>query len=44
MSERTAQLYMRCAKSRETIEKQIRNGVADLSLNERQRCSPFRPI
>ena len=34
MSERTAQLYMRCAKSRETIEKQIRNGVADLSLNE----------
>ena len=34
MSERTTQLYMRCAKSRETIEKQIRNGVADLSLNE----------
>jgi hypothetical protein len=34
MSERTAQLYMRVAKNREEIEKQIRNGVADLSLNE----------
>jgi hypothetical protein len=34
ISERTAQLYMRCAKNRETIEDQIRNGVADLSLNE----------
>jgi hypothetical protein len=34
MSERTAQLYMRCAKNRTAIEEQIRNGVADLSLNE----------
>jgi hypothetical protein len=34
ISERTAQLYMRCAKNREAIEDQIRNGVADLSLNE----------
>ena len=35
MSERTAQLYMRCGvRSCETIEKQIGNGVADLSLNE----------
>jgi hypothetical protein len=34
ISERTAQLYMRTAKNREEIEKQIRNGVADLSLNE----------
>lgn len=34
MSERTAQLYMRCAKNRETIEAQIRSGVADLTLNE----------
>jgi hypothetical protein len=34
ISERTAQLYMRCAKNREAIEGQIRNGVADLSLNE----------
>src|SRR5262249_5037345 len=34
ISERTAQLYMRCAKNREAIEAQIRNGVADLSLNE----------
>ncbi len=34
MSERTAQLYMRCAKNRGAIEGQIRNGVADLSLNE----------
>jgi Protein of unknown function (DUF3102) len=34
MSERSAQLYMRLAKNREAIEEQIRNGVADLSLNE----------
>src|ERR1700730_11575687 len=34
MSERTAQLYIRIAKSRATIEAQIRNGVADLSLNQ----------
>jgi Protein of unknown function (DUF3102) len=34
LSERTAQLYMRTAKHRATIEDQIRNGVADLSLNE----------
>jgi hypothetical protein len=34
ISERTAQLYMRCAKNRTVIENQIRNGVADLSLNE----------
>lgn len=34
ISERTAQLYMRCAKNRTAIEEQIRNGVADLSLNE----------
>jgi hypothetical protein len=34
ISERTAQLYMRVAKSRTEIEDQIRNGVADLSLNE----------
>jgi Protein of unknown function (DUF3102) len=34
MSERTAQLYMRLAKNRTAIEEQIRNGVADLSLNE----------
>jgi hypothetical protein len=34
ISERTAQLYMRCAKNRGTIEDQIRNGIADLSLNE----------
>jgi len=34
ISERTAQLYMRTAKNRTTIEEQIRNGVADLSLNE----------
>jgi len=34
ISERTAQLYMRVAKNREEVEKQIRNGVADLSLNE----------
>src|SRR5262249_4544995 len=34
ISERTAQLYMHCAKNREAIEDQIRNGVADLSLNE----------
>jgi hypothetical protein len=34
ISERTAQLYMRCAKNRTAIETQIRNGVADLSLNE----------
>jgi Protein of unknown function (DUF3102) len=34
LSERTAQLYMRTAKHRATIEGQIRNGVADLSLNE----------
>jgi hypothetical protein len=34
IAERTAQLYMRCAKNRSVIEDQIRNGVADLSLNE----------
>jgi Protein of unknown function (DUF3102) len=34
ISERTAQLYMRVAKNRTEIENQIRNGVADLSLNE----------
>lgn len=34
MAERTAQLYMRCARNREAIEDQIRSGVADLSLNE----------
>jgi Protein of unknown function (DUF3102) len=34
ISERTAQLYMRCAKNRKEIEKQNRNGVADLTLNE----------
>lgn len=34
LSERTAQLYMRTAKNREAIELQIRNGVADLTLNE----------
>jgi hypothetical protein len=34
LSERTAQLYMRLAKNRTAIEEQIRNGVADLSLNE----------
>jgi hypothetical protein len=34
ISERTAQLYMRVAKSRTEIEDQMRNGVADLSLNE----------
>jgi hypothetical protein len=34
ISERTAQLYMRCAKNRAELEKQIRNGVGDLSLNE----------
>ena len=34
ISERTAQLYMRVAKNRAEIEAQMRNGVADLSLNE----------
>jgi hypothetical protein len=36
MSERTAQLYMRCAKNRITIEKEIKSAtaVADLTLNE----------
>lgn len=34
ISERTAQLYMRTAKNREEIETPMRNGVADLSLNE----------
>jgi hypothetical protein len=34
IAERTAQLYMRCARSRAEIEEQIRNGVADLTLNE----------
>jgi hypothetical protein len=34
MSERTAQIYMRLAKNREPIEEQIRNGSADLSMNE----------
>jgi hypothetical protein len=34
ISERTAQLYMRCARNRSAIEDQIRNSVADLSLNE----------
>src|SRR6516165_401568 len=34
ISERTAQLYVRVAKNRAEIEAQIRNDVADLSLNE----------
>jgi hypothetical protein len=34
ISERTAQLYMRVGKNRDEIEGQMRNGVADLSLNE----------
>jgi len=34
ISERTAQLYMRVAKNRVEVEKQIRNDVADLTLNE----------
>ncbi len=34
ISEHTAQLYMRVAKNRAAIEEQIRNGVADLSLND----------
>jgi hypothetical protein len=34
ISERSAQLYMRVAKSRTEVEEQMRNGVADLSLNE----------
>jgi hypothetical protein len=34
ISERTAQLYKRCAKNRDELEKQIRNDVADLTLNE----------
>jgi hypothetical protein len=34
ISERTAQLYMRVARNRAEIEAQMRNGVADLSLNE----------
>jgi Protein of unknown function (DUF3102) len=34
ISERTAQLYMRCAKNRAEIEHQIRNDVADLTLSE----------
>jgi hypothetical protein len=34
ISERTAQLYMRCAKNRAEIECQIRNDVADLTLSE----------
>src|SRR5271170_8120609 len=34
MSERTAQLYMRVAKSRTEVEAQMRNDVADLTLSE----------
>ena len=34
ISDRTAQLYMRVAKGRAEIEAQMRNGVADLTLNE----------
>ncbi len=34
ISERTAQLYMRVAKNRTEVEDQMRNGVADLTLNE----------
>jgi hypothetical protein len=34
ISERTAQLYMRVAKNRAEVEKRVRNGVADLTLNE----------
>jgi hypothetical protein len=34
ISERTAQLYMRVAKNRAEVEKQMRNDVADLTLNE----------
>jgi hypothetical protein len=34
VAERTAQLYMRAAKNRATTEDEIRNAIADLSLNE----------
>jgi hypothetical protein len=34
ISDRTAQVYMRCARGRSVIEEQIRSGAADLSLNE----------
>jgi hypothetical protein len=34
LSERSAQLYIRIAKNRSTLEEHIRNGVADLSLNQ----------
>src|SRR5260370_4403754 len=34
MSERSAQLYIKIAKNRETIENQIRNDVADLTLGQ----------
>src|SRR4029077_15336972 len=34
ISDRSAQLYMRIAKNREMVEAQIRNGAADLSLNQ----------
>jgi hypothetical protein len=34
ISERSAQLYMQVAKNRTTIEEQIRNDVADLTLSE----------
>ena len=34
ISERTAQLYMRVAKNRAEVENQMRNDVADLTLNE----------
>src|SRR5262245_5139507 len=34
LSKPTAQLYMRVAKNRAKAEAQMRNGVADLSLNE----------
>jgi Protein of unknown function (DUF3102) len=34
LSERSAQLYIRIAKNRTTIEEQMRNGVADLTMNQ----------
>lgn len=34
MSERTAQLYMRCARNREAIEAKSATAIADLNLNE----------
>jgi hypothetical protein len=34
ISERTAQLYMRCAKNRAELTSEIRNDVADLTMSE----------